>query len=62
MTNKASLQVFNSRQYGFRKLKQAKELGYITRDKMPKSGGGHYYIVNRLTDKGRKLLEGLGRS
>jgi len=58
-TNEASLQVFNSRQYGNRILKQADEHGYITREKFPRSEGGHFYIVNKLTYKGHKLLQEL---
>jgi hypothetical protein len=60
-TNKASLQVFNSRTYGWRILEQARKLGYIERKPVSKpKGKGHYYIMNRLTSKGRKLLRELG--
>lgn len=58
-TNTASLQVFNSRQYGGRILKQASELGYIIRERSSRPEGGHYYIVNKLTPAGRKLLQEL---
>jgi hypothetical protein len=59
-TNEAGLKVFNSRYYGWRMLKQASKLGYITREKLPREeGGGHYYVVNKLTSAGRKLLEEL---
>jgi DNA-binding MarR family transcriptional regulator len=60
-TNKASLQVFNSRTYGWRILTQAEELGYIERKQMPRPNGGHPYTMNSLTPKGRKLLQELGR-
>jgi|SRR5215203_5771541 len=60
-TNKASLQVFNSRTHGWRILEQARKLGYIERKPVSKpKGKGHYYIMNRLTEKGRKLLQELG--
>jgi len=58
-TNEAGLKVFGSRSYGWRILKQANEMGYVTREKLPREEGGHYYIVNRLTDEGRRLLQEL---
>jgi len=58
-TNEAAIQVFNSRQYGNRILKQALEQGYIVRERMPRSEGGHYYIINKLTPAGDKLLQEL---
>jgi hypothetical protein len=61
-TNKAGLQVFNSRTYGGRILREAESLGYIERKQvpMPKGKGGHYYIMNHLLPKGRELLQELG--
>lgn len=59
-TNEASIKVFNSRYYGWRILKQASDMGYISREKLPREEAGHYYVVNKLTDKGRKLLQELG--
>lgn len=58
-TNEASLRVFNSRQYGNRILKQAEQMGYITRERLDNAKGGHYYVVNKLTPAGRKLLQEL---
>jgi len=60
-TNIAGLQVFNSRTYGGKILRQAEELGYIERKRIsrPEGMGGHYYVMNSLTDKGRKLLQEL---
>lgn len=58
-TNEAGLKVFNSRSYGWRMLKQADEMGYITREESPREDGGHYYIVNKLTQKGYALLQEL---
>lgn len=63
-TNTAGLQVFGSRTYGWRVLNRAQQLGYITREKIVTHidngrGGGHYYIANRLTDRGRRLLQEL---
>jgi hypothetical protein len=61
-TNEAGRQVFNSRTYGWKILNQASRMGYITREKIPgkTARGGQYYIVNKLTDKGRNLLQNLG--
>jgi hypothetical protein len=59
-TNEAGLEVFNSRQYGGLILKRAEKLGYISRTIADRKGGGHYYVVNKLTDKGRELLQELG--
>ena len=58
-TRKVSEDVFNSRQYGFRVLKRAEEMGYIERKPVPKpkGRGGYPYIMNCLTDKGRRLLK-----
>lgn len=58
-TNEAGLKVFNSRSYGWRIIKQAGDMGYVARERSPREEGGHYYIVNKLTDKGRKLLQEL---
>ena len=59
-TNKAGLQVFNSRQYGWRILEQARELGYVERKQVPRPRGGHPYTMNYLTSRGRELLRELG--
>jgi hypothetical protein len=58
-TNEAGLKVFNSRNYGWKILKQAGDMGYIIREKQSREEGGHHYAVNKLTDKGRKLLQEL---
>jgi hypothetical protein len=60
-TNEASLKVFNSRQYGYKILKQGEQLRYITRTKVDRESGGHYYIINKLTPAGRRLLQELNR-
>lgn len=61
-TRKVSEQVFNSHSYGVYILKQAVDLGYITRKTEPHRNGrpGHPYTMNYLTPKGRKLLLELG--
>jgi predicted transcriptional regulator len=59
-TTKAGEQVFNSRTHGWRILVRAAELGYITRTRTPRPGGGHPYVMNKLTEKGRQLLSELG--
>jgi DNA-binding PadR family transcriptional regulator len=43
-------------------LVRAAELGYITRTPVARKGGGHPYVMNRLTEKGRKLLQELGEA
>jgi hypothetical protein len=58
-TTKAGEQVFNSRTYGWRILVRAAELGYITRTPAARKGGGHPYVMNKLTEKGRALLREL---
>jgi hypothetical protein len=58
-TTKAGEQVFNSRTYGWRILVGAAELGYITRTPVARMGGGHPFVMNRLTEKGRQLLREL---
>jgi DNA-binding MarR family transcriptional regulator len=54
-------QVLGSRSHGWKVLRQAEEIGYITRRKVskPEGKGGHYYVMNYLTPKGRKLLREL---
>lgn len=59
-TTKAGEQVFHSRTYGWRMLVKAHELGYITRTQVTRKGGGHPFVMNRLTEKGRQLLRELG--
>jgi hypothetical protein len=59
-TNEAGLKVFHSRTHGWRTLKRANEMGYITREVVHKEKSiGHYRVVNKLSDKGRRLLEEL---
>jgi DNA-binding MarR family transcriptional regulator len=60
-SRKLGEQVLGSRSYGWKILRQAEELGYITRKRVPKpeGKGGHYYVLNYLTPKGRKLLREL---
>jgi len=55
-TNQAGVKVFNSRGYGWKILNQADQMGYITREQVDNN---NYYVVNRLTAKGRKLLRDL---
>ena len=54
--------MFNSRQYGYKILKKAEELGYVEREPTtkPKGVGGFPYVMNRLTPEGRKLQRELG--
>jgi hypothetical protein len=59
-TRKVSEQVFNSHSYGVHILRQAYDLGYITRKTKPRQGPGHPYTMNYITQKGRKLLQELG--
>jgi DNA-binding MarR family transcriptional regulator len=61
-TRKLSQDVFNSRTYGWKVLKQAEKLGYIKRKRVqkPKGQRGNYMVMNYLTPKGRRLLQELG--
>jgi DNA-binding MarR family transcriptional regulator len=60
-TRKLSEEIFNSRTYGWKVLKQAEKLGYIKRKKVrrPKGQKGNYMVMNYLTPKGRRLLQEL---
>jgi hypothetical protein len=60
-SRKLGEQVLGSRSHGWKILRQAEEIGYIKRKKVPKpkGKGGHYYVMNYLTPKGRKLLKEL---
>jgi hypothetical protein len=61
-TNEAGVKVFNSLSHGWKVLKQADQMGYIARERSHRERGGHYYIVNRLTARGRRLLRELDGS
>lgn len=60
-SRKLGEQVLGSRSHGWKVLRQAEAISYITRKKvpMPRGKGGHYYVMNYLTPKGRKLLREL---
>ena len=40
-----------------RKLKEATERGFVTREKVKPEGKGNWLMVNRLTPKGKRLLQ-----
>jgi hypothetical protein len=52
--------VFHTRHANcLKELKVAERNGYITRDVVPGEGRGHPYTLNKISKKGKKLLEEL---
>jgi hypothetical protein len=55
-TRKACHDVFNSRTYGMKVIQRAEKLGYILREEEPPIERGAWFVINRITPKGKKLL------
>ena len=58
-TRKACKDVFNSRTYGMKVIQRAEKLGYIKRDEKPPIERGAWFVMNRITPTGKKLLSQL---
>jgi hypothetical protein len=59
-TSKLCYKVFASRHtFCIEQLEFAKKQGYITRKVVSSGGRGHPYTINKISSKGKKLLEEL---
>jgi hypothetical protein len=58
-TRKACKDVFNSRTYGMKVIQRAQRLNYISHDKEPAIEKGPWFVMNRITLEGKKLVSQL---
>ena len=62
-TSKLCYKVFVSRHtFCIEQLEYAEKQGYITRDVVPVGGRGHPYTINKITNKGSRLLAEIRRA
>jgi CTP-dependent riboflavin kinase len=62
-TRELCYKVFTSRDsFCVKQLEFAEEQGYITREVVPVGGRGHPYTINKITNKGSRLLAEIRRA